>query len=84
MAREGALLGVPSIYCGTRKMKANELLIHAGIMEHFPGASALDFINNSLNKIFDKEKQIRNRNQLLEQWEDMTAFMKEQINRYKI
>jgi predicted glycosyltransferase len=84
MAREGALLGVPSIYCGTRKMKANELLIHAGIMEHFPGASALDFINNSLNKIFDKEKQIRNRNQLLEQWDDMTTFMKEQINRYKI
>lgn len=83
MAREGAMLGVPSVYCGTRIMKANELLMKAGILEHLPGNSALPFINKAIDKKFDKEKQTRTRNQLLEQWDDMTSFMKEQINRYK-
>ena len=83
MAREGAMLGVPSIYCGTRKMKANELLMQAGMLEHLPGDSALPFINKVIEKKFDKEKQTGTRNKLLEQWDDMTSFMKEQINRYK-
>ncbi|THU39355.1 DUF354 domain-containing protein [Niastella caeni] len=84
MAREGALLGVPSVYCGVRKMKVNELLINAGILEHWPGDSALPFINRAIEVKFDKEKQNGTRNQLLEQWSDMTAFMKEQIHRYKL
>jgi predicted glycosyltransferase len=84
MAREGAMLGVPAVYCGTRKMKANELLIKAGILEHLPGDNSLLFINNAIEKEFDREKQLSTRKQLLEQWDDMTAFMKEQINRYKI
>jgi predicted glycosyltransferase len=84
MAREGAMLGVPSVYCGTRIMKANELLIKAGMLEHLPGNSALPFINKAIDKKFDPEKQTGTRNQLLEQWDDMTSFMKEQINRYKI
>lgn len=83
MAREGAMLGVPSIYCGTREMKANELLMQAGILEHLPGDSAIPFINKVIGQNFDIEKQTGTRNQLLEQWDDMTSFMKEQINRYK-
>jgi predicted glycosyltransferase len=83
MAREGAMLGVPSIYCGTRKMKANELLMQAGILQHLPGESALPFISNSIETAFDREKQSGTRNRLLQQWDDMTVFMKEQINRYK-
>ncbi|THU39354.1 DUF354 domain-containing protein [Niastella caeni] len=83
MAREGAMLGVPSVYCGTREMKANELLIQLGILEHLPGDSALAFINSTIDKKFDEEKQTGTRGQLLEQWDDMTVFMKEQINRYK-
>jgi predicted glycosyltransferase len=84
MAREGAMLGVLAVYCGTRQMKANELLIKAGILQHLPGDGALPFINNAIEKEFDREKQLGTRKQLLEQWDDMTAFMKEQINRYKI
>lgn len=83
MAREGAMLGVPGVYCGTRKMKANELLIQAGLLEHLPGDSALPAINKAIEEKFDTEKQTTTRDQLLEQWDDMTAFMKEQINRYK-
>jgi predicted glycosyltransferase len=84
MAREGAMLGVPAVYCGSRQMKANELLIKAGILQHLPGNNSLPFINNVIEKDFDREKQLNTRKQLLEQWDDMTAFMKEQINRYKI
>jgi hypothetical protein len=84
MAREGAMLGVPGVYCGIRKMKANDLLIQAGLLEHLPGTGALPFINMTIENKFDPEKQFSTRNRLLEQWDDMTAFMKEQINRYKI
>jgi uncharacterized protein len=48
-----------------------------------PGERALSFINKSIANKFSPEKQASFRNQLLEQWDDMTAFMKEQINRYK-
>jgi len=34
MAREAAILGVPSIYCGSRKMKANDILIEKGMLFH--------------------------------------------------
>lgn len=83
MAREGAMLGVPSVYCGTRKMKANDLLMQLGMLEHLPGDSALAYINKVIESAFDQEKQITTRNKLLDQWDDMTAFMKKQINRYK-
>jgi predicted glycosyltransferase len=83
MAREGAMLGVPSVYCGMRQMKANDMLMRLGMLEHLPGASALTFINNVIERKFDCGKQISSRVQLLVQWDDMTAFMKEQINFYK-
>lgn len=83
MAREGAMLGLPSVYCGIRKMKANELLMQMNILEHLPAGSAVPFINMIIGKDFDPEKQTSIRKQLLEQWDDMTAFMKEQIHRYK-
>jgi Uncharacterized protein conserved in archaea len=84
MAREGAMLGVPSVYCGIRKMKANELLMQAGLLKHLPADTGLDYINEVIAHPFDPENQTSTRNQLLENWDDMTAFMKEQINRYKI
>ena len=84
MAREGAMLGVPSVYCGFRKMKANELLMRLGIMEHLAGVSAIPFINKTIAQEFDENKQANIRNMLLEHWDDMVDFMKEQINQYKI
>ncbi|MCC9138543.1 DUF354 domain-containing protein [Pontibacter silvestris] len=83
MAREGAMLGVPSVYCGIRKMKANEMLMDIGILEHFPGNEAVKFINESIIKNFDESEQIRTREQLLNNWDDMVVFMKEQIHNYK-
>jgi uncharacterized protein len=83
MAREGAMLGVPSVYCGIRQMKANDLLIQSGMLEHLPAEKALPYINKTLQIKFNAENQTGIRNKLLDQWDDMTAFMKEQINRYK-
>ncbi|SHF39179.1 DUF354 domain-containing protein [Flavisolibacter ginsengisoli] len=83
MAREGAMLGVPSIYCGIRKMKANEILVKIGFLKHLPGKTALPVINQTIDEKFDELKQIKVRNQLLERWDDMVLFMKESIKKYK-
>ncbi|AKD04399.1 DUF354 domain-containing protein [Pontibacter korlensis] len=83
MAREGAMLGVPSVYCGIRKMKANEILMGLQVLKHLPAKSAVPFINETITKDFDQEAQLSTRDMLLESWDDMIVFMKEQINIYK-
>ncbi|WP_378015860.1 DUF354 domain-containing protein [Adhaeribacter terreus] len=83
MAREGAMLGVPSVYCGIRQMKANELLMKQGILSHLPGKTAVPFINTTIDAAFQEQAQLTVRNRLLENWDDMVVFMKEQINKYK-
>jgi uncharacterized protein len=82
MAREGAMLGVPSIYCGIREMKANELLIQKGILQHLPEASAVSAVNETIREPFDHCQQEKIRHQLLQDWDDMTFFMKNQIIKY--
>jgi len=83
MAREGAMLGVPSVYCGIRKMKANEFLHQLGILHHLTNDTALPFINQHLGQAFDKHAQIKVRSQLFREWDDMVLFMKEKIHHYK-
>ena len=83
MAREGAMLGVPSVYCGIRKMKANELLMQLGLLQHLPQQQALPFINAAIAEEFDASRQLKARKELLEKWDDMVVFMKEQIHNYK-
>lgn len=83
MAREGAMLGVPSIYCGIREMKANNLLIEKGILEHFPGDLAVTSINKYILGEFSQQKQLQVREGLLDEWDDMNQFMENQILKYK-
>lgn len=83
MAREGAMLGVPSIYCGIREMKANKLLIDENLLNHYPVETAVIPINDLLAKPFDVCKQHANRERLLEKWDDMVDFMNGQINIFK-
>jgi predicted glycosyltransferase len=84
MAREGAMLGIPSIYCGFRRMKANELLADMGLLKHLPGQTAVSYINKIFDAPFNEFHQSDVRNQLLEEWDDMINFMKDQINIYKL
>jgi predicted glycosyltransferase len=83
MAREGAMLGVPSIYCGIRDMRANQLLIDKGLLQHLPGELCLKSINELVKSPFDRVQQIRIREQLLKEWDDMIVFMVIKINQYK-
>ena len=82
MAREGAMLGVPSIYCGIRKMKANEMLIKMGILDHFPVEEAITPINDYILCQSDKNRQEKIRLDLLTTWDDMNEFMENQILKY--
>jgi uncharacterized protein len=83
MAREGAMLGVPSIYCGIRKMKANELLTKMGYLQHLPGEQMVLPANQIIQESFNEAEQLATRNYLLNNWDDMIEFMMKQINSYK-
>ena len=83
MAREGGLLGVPSIYCGIREMKANSILIDKGMLKHTPGRTALGAIGEILKLPFNEVEQINKRKDLAESWDDMIVFMKTQVNKNK-
>ncbi len=55
MAREGGMLGVPSIYCGYRDMPANNVLISKGILHKVLPEKVNDFI---LDELILKSNQI--------------------------
>ncbi|MHA1753378.1 MAG: DUF354 domain-containing protein [Candidatus Helarchaeota archaeon] len=83
MAREGAMLGVPSIYCGIREMRANTILLDKGILfkkfpEEIPG-----FIEKLDKKIQKVPEQDNFRSQLENEWTDVTQFIIERINYYR-
>lgn len=83
MAREGGMLGVPSIYCGFREMKANEILMKEGILHHLPGDKALPLINELVAKPFNESHQASLRTALQQKWDDMVQFMKNRIYEFK-
>ena len=83
MAREGAMLGVKSIYCGIREMKANQLLIKEGGLFHHPLDTGIDTINKLAAQAVDTNRQEAYRDRLQNKWIDMTAFMHTQINLFK-
>ncbi len=74
MAREGAQLGLPSIYCGFRKMHSNDILIKEGILLHKKKTEVIpaldDIINGSCNF---KQEAIRIK--LESNWDDITNLI---------
>jgi len=79
MAREGAMLGVPSIYCGVREMRANEVMIKKGMMFKINSNSVPDFVEKIMDRTIKFEEQITFRKKLLVEWDDVTAFIIEKI-----
>ncbi len=84
MAREGAMLGVPSIYCGIRKMKANQILMDKDMLSHLPGKMALTKINETIEAPINSDLQSNFREKLMFEWDDMIDFMEQKINEFKI
>lgn len=79
MAREGALLGVPAVYCGERNMRANKLLIDKGYLHHLSKNELPDFIRNLE---YSQNEQEYRRQQLLQNWDDVTQLIINKINSY--
>jgi len=83
MAREGAILGVPSIYCGVREMKANNVMIKKGRLYHKPVDKVPNFMVDLLKDFSGKDKELF-RQSLKEEWIDVSKFIIERINNIKI
>ena len=79
MAREGAMLGVPAIYCGKREMAANKVMIDKGILFHKNINKVPEFINQIINKEVKIEEQNKFRERLEHDWIDVTEFIVAQI-----
>ncbi|MCD4664660.1 MAG: DUF354 domain-containing protein [Bacteroidales bacterium] len=77
MAREGALLGVPSIYCGIREMVANNLLINEGMLFKVDPNSVPSFTNDLFTDEFYINNQNKFRESLRKRWINLPKFMYE-------
>lgn len=82
MAREGGMLGVPSIYCGYREMKANEILINKKILYHVDYLEVPDFVINIFDHKMTIPDQRELRNNLLKEWDDVSKFILKTIYKY--
>ncbi len=83
MAREGAMLGVPSIYCGVRDMRANKIMIEKGMLFKINPNEVPDFVTKILSGEMIFEDQAIFRKNLLGEWDDVTEFIIKQIKKYE-
>ncbi len=82
MAREGAMLGVPSIYCGIREMAANKVMIDKGMLFHKDVKEVPQFIERIISSDIKIEEQDKFRERLENEWIDVTQFIIRQIKKY--
>lgn len=76
MAREGAMLGIPSIYCGDRDMLANAYLINKNILLHITNINELKRkIEECLHEVRSDQAQKEIRTNLLEEWDDINEIL---------
>ncbi len=75
MAREGALLGVPSAYVGIREMKANQLLSDRSMLFKRSPAEMPSFMQKLIDGQLKVEPQEAFRSRLAEEWDDVTSFI---------
>jgi predicted glycosyltransferase len=75
MAREGSMLGRPSVYCGKRIMEANNVMIKKGILFQIEPLE----IPSVLSKIIREEIKIPHQDEfrkiLLNEWDDVTEHI---------
>jgi uncharacterized protein len=73
MAREASMLGVPSIYCGIRNMRANELMMDKGILlctsKNIPSTVDQLLLNSEISN------QETFRQKLLTEWTDVNKLI---------
>lgn len=80
MAREGAMLGVPSIYAGNRDMPANDILIEMGMLSKIePENLVIEAKKLMTNSNAVKQEEFRSR--LEREWDDVTALILSKLRR---
>ena len=84
MAREGALLGIRSIYCGSREMKINRELIRKGLLKKFNNKGELKkelrlTIDQKESTEAIRSRQDSIRNALLDEWIDINKILFQEI-----
>jgi len=82
MAREGAMLGVPSIYCGIRKMAANDVMINKGLFYHVNIESVPPFVEKITKGQVKLYEQSEYRKMLEYEWDDVTEFIVKNVMKY--
>lgn len=75
MAREGAMLGVPSIYAGNRDMPANVILINKNMLMKLEPEEIVPNLKKIREGELAFQAQEAFRNQLYEEWDDVTKLI---------
>jgi uncharacterized protein len=83
MAREGGMLGVPSIYLGNRDMPANRILIDKGLLQRKSSKNLTAYIENKILANTSNFEQNKLRNKLENEWDDITKLIMSLIEKGK-
>lgn len=75
VAREGAMLGVPSIYAGIREMPANWIMIKKKMLQKLDAEDIVSTVIKIVNgeKVFAEQDTFRQ--QLFNEWDDVTSLV---------
>lgn len=79
VAREGAMLGVPSIYAGIRDMPANHIMIKKGLLLKLDPEDIVDTVLKIKRGEMDYPEQDSFRRSLLEEWDDVTTLVLDKL-----
>jgi uncharacterized protein len=82
MAREAAALGVPSIYCGTREMKANQFFIDHQILFKLTIDDIPNFILKVISDDLKFKEQMAFREDLSAKLVDVKTFLENKVLNY--
>lgn len=79
MAREGAMLGVPSIYAGNRDMPANEILIRRNMLLKLDPEEVAPSVRKIMEGALTFKEQEAFRRELYEEWDDVTGLILKKV-----
>ncbi len=79
MAREGAMLGVPSIYAGNRDMPANRILMEKEMLLKLEPEEVLPALRKIREGSLAFRGQEEFRRQLFEEWDDVTTLILKKV-----
>ncbi|MGI9551426.1 MAG: DUF354 domain-containing protein [Aurantibacter sp.] len=79
VAREGAMLGVPSIYAGIRDMPANRIMIKKGMLLKLNPEDIVNTVLKIMSGEMDYPQQDAFRQALLEEWDNVTTLVLDKL-----